>query len=177
MFEAIWKKCVNYETISYLICGILTTAVDFVSYAMFRRMDMGVGIAQAFSWGAAVLFAYVVNKLIVFKNYDLRPSYLMKEAGAFLMTRGISGVVVWLLMVVMVALGEGRGFLYEMFCKMVSSAVNLVANYIFSKLWIFKKGQRARGNSSETRRDRSGRTGTGCGIGADPGVGGDFRKG
>ena len=167
MFEAIWKKCVNYETISYLICGILTTAVDFVCYAMFRRMDMGVGMAQAFSWGAAVLF----------KNYDLRPSYLVKEAGAFLMTRGISGVVVWLLMVVMVALGEGRGFLYEMFCKMVSSAVNLVANYIFSKLWIFKKGQRARGNSSETRRDRSGRTGTGCGIGADPGVGGDFRKG
>ena len=159
MFEAIWKKCVNYETISYLICGILTTAVDFVSYAMFRRMDMGVGMAQAFSWGAAVLFAYV------------------KEAGAFLMTRGISGVAVWLLMVVMVALGEGRGFLYEMFCKMVSSAVNLVANYIFSKLWIFKKGQRARGNRSETRRDRSGRTGTGCGIGADPGVGGDFRKG
>ena len=49
MFEAIWKKCVNYETISYLICGILTTAVDFVSYAMFRRMDMGVGMAQAFS--------------------------------------------------------------------------------------------------------------------------------
>ena len=137
MFEAIWKKCVNYETISYLICGILTTAVDFVSYAMFRRMDMGVGMAQAFSWGAAVLFAYVVN--------DLRPSYLMKEAGAFLMTRGISGVAVWLLMVVMVALGEGRGFLYEMFCKMVSSAVNLVANYIFSKLWIFKKRSESKG--------------------------------
>ena len=145
MFEARWKKCVNYETISYLICGILTTAVDFVSYAMFRRMDMGVGMAQAFSWGAAVLFAYVVNKLIVFKNYDLRPSYLMKEAGAFLMTRGISGVAVWLLMVVMVALGEGRGFLYEMFCKMVSSAVNLVANYIFSKLWIFKKRSESKG--------------------------------
>ena len=108
-------------------------------------MDMGVGMAQAFSWGAAVLFAYVVNKLIVFKNYDLRPSYLMKEAGAFLMTRGISGVAVWLLMVVMVALGEGRGFLYEMFCKMVSSAVNLVANYIFSKLWIFKKRSESKG--------------------------------
>ena len=69
-------------------------------------MDMGVGMAQAFSWGAAVLFAYVVNKLIVFKNYDLRPSYLMKEAGAFLMTRGISGVAVWLLMVVMVKSGR-----------------------------------------------------------------------
>ena len=177
MLRKLWEKCVNYETVSYIICGFLTTAVDFAVYALLRQIEIGVGLSQAMSWLAAVLFAYVVNKLIVFKNYDLRPSYLMKEAGAFLMTRGISGVAVWLLMVVMIALGEGRGFLYEMFCKMVSSAVNLVANYIFSKLWIFKKGQRARGNSSETRRDRSGRTGTGCGIGADPGVGGDFRKG
>ena len=145
MFEAIWKKCVNYETVSYLICGVLTTAVDFVSYAMFRRMDMGVGMAQAFSWAAAVLFAYVVNKLIVFKNYNFRPSYLMKEAGAFLAARGISGAAVWLLMILMVALGEGRGFLYEMFCKVISSAVNLVANYIFSKLWIFKKRSESKG--------------------------------
>ncbi len=139
MFEAIWKKCVNYETVSYLICGILTTAVDFVSYALFRRMDMGVGTSQAFSWVIAVLFAYVVNKLIVFKNFNFRPSYLIKEAGAFFAARGISGIGVWLLMIVMVALGEGRGFLYEMFCKVVSSAVNLVANYVFSKLWVFKK--------------------------------------
>ena len=145
MFEAIWKKCVNYETVSYLICGVLTTAVDFVSYAMFRRMDMGVWMAQAFSWAAAVLFAYVVNKLIVFKNYNFRPSYLMKEAGAFLAARGISGAAVWLLMILMVALGEGRGFLYEMFCKVISSAVNLVANYIFSKLWIFKKRSESKG--------------------------------
>ena len=35
--------------------------------------------------------------------------------------------------------GGDRGFLYEMFCKAVVSAVNLVLNYIFSKLWIFKK--------------------------------------
>lgn len=145
MFEAIWKKCVNYETVSYLICGVLTTAVDFMSYAMFRRMDMGVGMAQAFSWAAAVLFAYVVNKLVVFKNYNFRPSYLMKEAGAFLAARGISGAAVWLLMILMVALGEGRGFLYEMFCKVISSAVNLVANYIFSKLWIFKKRSESKG--------------------------------
>ena len=99
-------------------------------------------MAQGFSLGAAVLFAYVVNKLIVFKNYDLRPSYLYEGGGRrFLMTRGISGVAVWLLMVVMVALGEGRGFLYEMFCKMVSSAVNPGGKLYFSKLWILKRSE------------------------------------
>ena len=48
------KNSVNYETISYLVCGVLTTAVDFVSYTAFRKMSMGVGVSQALSWVAAV---------------------------------------------------------------------------------------------------------------------------
>ena len=83
MLHKIWEKCVNYETVSYLICGFLTTAVDFAVYTVLRHVDIGVGISQALSWMAAVLFAYVVNKLIVFRNYNMSSSYLVKEAGAF----------------------------------------------------------------------------------------------
>ena len=139
MLRKIWNSCVNYETISYIICGFLTTAVDFVSYGIFRRAGMGVGVSQALSWLAAVLFAYVVNKWIVFRNYDLRPSHVVREAGSFVAARVFSGVVTWLLMVAMVKLGGDRGFLFELFCKFTSSLVNMVLNYIFSKLWIFSK--------------------------------------
>ena len=139
MLRKIWNSCVNYETISYIICGFLTTAVDFVSYGIFRRAGMGVGVSQALSWLAAVLFAYVVNKWIVFRNYDLRPSRVVREAGSFVAARVFSGVVTWLLMVAMVKLGGDRGFLFELFCKFTSSLVNMVLNYIFSKLWIFGK--------------------------------------
>ena len=139
MLRKIWKKCVNYETISYIICGFLTTAVDFAVYALLRQIEIGVGLSQAMSWLAAVLFAYVVNKLIVFRNFNLRPRYLAKEISAFVAARAFSGVLTWVMMVGMVRLGGNRGFLYEMFCKAVVSAVNLVLNYIFSKLWIFKK--------------------------------------
>lgn len=138
MLRKIWDKCVNYETISYIICGVLTTAVDFGAYTFLRQIDVGVGLSQALSWLAAVLFAYVVNKLIVFRNYNLRPSYLVKEVGTFVAARAFSGVVTWILMVVMVKLGGDRGFLYELFCKLTSSVINMVLNYIFSKLWIFK---------------------------------------
>ena len=138
MLRKIWKKCVNYETISYIICGFLTTAVDFAVYALLRQIEIGVGLSQAMSWLAAVLFAYVVNKLIVFRNYNLRPSYLVKEVGAFVAARAFSGAVTWVLMVVMVKLGGDMGMLYELFCKFTSSVINMVLNYIFSKLWIFK---------------------------------------
>ena len=139
MLRKIWNSCVNYETVSYIICGFLTTAVDFVSYGIFRRAGMGVGVSQALSWLAAVLFAYVVNRWIVFRNYDLRPSHVVREAGSFVAARVFSGVVTWLLMVAMVKLGGDRGFLFELFCKFTSSLVNMVLNYIFSKLWIFGK--------------------------------------
>ena len=139
MLRKIWNSCVNYETVSYIICGFLTTAVDFVSYGIFRRADMGVGVSQALSWLAAVLFAYVVNKWIVFRNYDLRPSHVIREAGSFVAARVFSGAVTWMLMVVMVKLGGNRGLLFELFCKFTSSLVNMVLNYIFSKLWIFGK--------------------------------------
>ena len=138
MLNKIWKKCVNYETVSYFICGLLTTAVDFAAYALLREAKLGVALSQALSWVAAVLFAYVVNKLVVFRNYNLRPSYLVKEAGAFVAARGFSGVVTWVLMVVMVKLGGDRGMVFELICKFTSSLVNMVLNYIFSKLWIFK---------------------------------------
>ena len=98
MFGKLWKKCVNYETISYLVCGVLTTAVDFVSYTAFRKMSMGVGVSQALSWVAAVLFAYIVNKIIVFRNFNMGPAYLLKEGGAFFAARAISGVATWVLM-------------------------------------------------------------------------------
>lgn len=138
VLRTIWEKCVNYETISYIICGFLTTAVDFLVYALLREAELGVGLSQALSWLAAVLFAYVVNKLIVFRNYNLRPSYLVREAGAFVAARAFSGAVTWILMVVMVKLGGERGMIYELFCKFTSSVINMVLNYIFSKIWIFK---------------------------------------
>ena len=139
MLRKIWEKCVNYETVSYLICGVLTTAVDFAVYTVLRNVDVGVGVSQALSWLAAVLFAYVVNKLIVFRNYNMRPSYLAREVGTFVAARAFSGVVTWVLMVVMVRLGGDRGFIYELFCKFTSSVINMVLNYVFRKLWIFKK--------------------------------------
>ncbi len=138
MLRKIWKRCVNYETVSYIICGVLTTAVDFAAYSLLRRADLGVGLSQALSWAAAVLFAYVVNKLIVFRSFNFRPSYLAKELSAFVTARVVSGILAWVLMVVMVKLGGDRGFVYELFCKFMVSVVNVVLNYIFSKLWIFR---------------------------------------
>ena len=38
MITKLWKKLVNRETISYLVFGVLTTLVDWVSYWYMRRV-------------------------------------------------------------------------------------------------------------------------------------------
>ena len=77
MLQKIYRKIVNYETMSYLICGVLTTVVDWVVFwVLYERCQMDHKISTAVSFMAAVLFAYVVNKLIVFRNFQFKPAYL-----------------------------------------------------------------------------------------------------
>ena len=120
----IWGKFVNRETISYLIFGVLTTLVDWISYAVFRHNGMNYRMATICCQAAAILFAYVTNKIWVFRSYNFRPC------------RILTSVFTYVAMIVMV---DGMGIKQDMICKIVVSAISLVLNYICSKLFIFKK--------------------------------------
>lgn len=137
------KQLINYETISYLIAGVLTTAVDYVVFILVNEnlkrlgspQERAVLLATVLSWAAAVLFAYVVNKLFVFRNYRFSPKYLLRELGGFLAARAGSGIAVLTLMWLM----TGPLCWNEYIAKILTSVFNMVFNYVASKLWIFKK--------------------------------------
>lgn len=134
MISKIWKKLANRESVSYLIFGVLTTLVDWVSYTIFWAMGMDYRVSTALSWAAAVLFAFVTNKWFVFRSYDLHAKNLWKEFVSFVACRAATGVFTMVGMIIMV------DFLHwnEFFGKLMVSAVSLVLNYILSKLFIFK---------------------------------------
>ncbi len=133
--EILWKKLVNRETVSYLIFGVLTTLVDWIVYPVLRWLDYSVAVSSAGSWAAAVLFAFVTNKLFVFQSYTFRPGALAREFISFVSCRALSGVFTIGAMVVIV---DVMGW-NEWLGKVAVSALSLVLNYIFSKLFIFKK--------------------------------------
>lgn len=68
----LYKK--NQEIINYLIVGILTTLVSLLTYyicviAFLESKDaFELQIANIISWVCAVLFAYITNKVFVFKS-------------------------------------------------------------------------------------------------------------
>ena len=62
MISKLMKKVLTRESISYIIFGVLTTVVDWASYALFWSWGWDYKVSTALSWAAAVLFAFVTNK-------------------------------------------------------------------------------------------------------------------
>lgn len=83
MISKLMKKVLNRESISYIIFGVLTTLVDWASYALFWSLGWDYKVSTALSWAAAVLFAFVTNKFWVFRSFTLKLSYLWKEFVSF----------------------------------------------------------------------------------------------
>lgn len=126
---------INRETIAYGIAGVLTTIVNFVSLEMFCRMGFPTLTSNTIAWVIAVTFAYIVNKINVFRSesYDAKDeaSKITKFFGLRLITLAIEQVgllifVVWL------------GF-YRLLIKAFLAIFVIILNYIFSKIFIFHK--------------------------------------
>jgi putative flippase GtrA len=137
MFKKIWRKLMSREVISYLIFGVLTTLVNWVFYGSMVKTGIDYRIATAAAWVVSVLFAYVVNKIFVFQSYDMHLNYMIKEVISFTACRVLSGVMELVLMVIMVSWLN----MDEYVSKVLVSVVVVVANYVFSKLFIFRKSE------------------------------------
>ena len=131
-----WNKFVNRETITYLIAGVLTTVVNFIAYYLFCNI-MGIQnlIANGIAWVIAVIFAYVINDLWVFRSARAGIRREIEKIGKFFGARVLSFVV-----------EEAGMFLFvdiigwnNMIVKAALAVIVIILNYFFSKLYIFNK--------------------------------------
>jgi putative flippase GtrA len=123
------------EKISYLIFGVLTTAVNYVSYWAARGpLAVDYRISTVIAWILAVAFAFVTNKFFVFKSRSVRRGVLLREASAFVLARLASGVfdIGWMILAVEWI------HMNDMLAKILSNVVVIIMNYILSKMFIFK---------------------------------------
>lgn len=126
------------EIIMYLIFGVLTTVVSLVVYYLLvytiLNPDNGIElqIANIISWIASVAFAYFTNRSVVFKSKNKNK---IKEAVSFVGSRVITLLMDMLIMFIGVTIIHGN----DKIIKLISQAVVIVSNYVFSKLFVFKK--------------------------------------
>ena len=126
------------EIINYLIVGVLTTVVSLLTYyiCVVTILDpnkaIELQIANIISWVCAVCFAFVANKVFVFKSKNKN---LFKEFAFFVSARVLTLLLDMLIMFIMVtALG-----INDKISKLVVQVVVTILNYVFSKIFVFKK--------------------------------------
>ena len=130
-------KFCNYEVVTYIVCGVLTTIVSYASYFICRSFSASILVSQLVSWVLAVLFAYVVNKVFVFLSPDWSRQTVIKELIPFITCRISSLVAETIIMEVTVGLLHWN----EPLMKILANVVVLVMNYVGSKLFVFRKNK------------------------------------
>lgn len=133
------------EVWDYLIFGVLATVVNWIVYIFSSRWYIPffysgsdtvlMLISNTVAWVAAVIFAYWTNRCFVFKSETVGFGKIVKEFIAFVAARVFSFLVEQALMLLFLELMH----MNDLVAKLVISVVVIVLNYVFSKLFIFKK--------------------------------------
>ena len=133
--KLILMKYVNRETISYIICGVLTTIVGLGSFVIAVNLGLGTAIANTVSTVLAVIFAYITNKIIVFQSLSWKLGLLIVEFIKFCGARAATFLAETLLLILLIdMMGFGSTLM-----KALTTIFVIVANYVFSKFIVFKK--------------------------------------
>lgn len=128
--KSLLRTKLSRELISYLIFGVLTTAVSMVTFWLACKV-MHYLIAEIISWIFAVTFAFFTNRIFVFQS---RGEGILRQMAVFYTARLFSlGVEELGLFIMIDALGIG-----EMISKLALQFIVVVLNYVLSKLVVFK---------------------------------------
>ena len=146
------KKLLNRETILYIIFGVATTVVNYVVFHLLYNVlwqQQNSLTANAAAFVAAVIFAFVVNKMFVFESKSWALAILKKEIPSFLAGRiGSFGIEEAGLFLAEKVLKLGGVIAFTMgdvsldwitIVKVALSFIVVILNYVFCKLFVFKK--------------------------------------
>ena len=129
--------CYENDVLRYLFFGGLTTLLNIVVFYGLRKLGVNLNVSNFISIVCAVLFAYVVNSVFVFRDKcetlkdHIRPFF--KFVGARISTMVIEMGGVWLLV-------EKLGF-PDMAGKVIIQVIVVILNYVFSKFLVFTGGR------------------------------------
>jgi cell wall teichoic acid glycosylation protein gtcA len=137
-----------YEGLAYLFFGGVATLLNLVVFAVFQAAfgtDFTTGLGNVLDNILCILFAYWTNRTFVFKSAN-KGKAALAEFGQFvscrIATMVMDQLIIWLGVSVLgpaVRFAAADPKLWAMGVKLFSQVVVILSNYVFSKLFIFKK--------------------------------------
>ncbi|MCM1048835.1 MAG: GtrA family protein [Clostridiales bacterium] len=139
IFKYMWDMYKEHEEgINYLIFGFLAFVINYLLFNVLETlMHMGYMVATALSWLLTVVFVYWTNRTFVFKSKNIDKTSIFKEFCSFIGARIATEVLEIVLMFLMVDLAH----INSKIAKLIAQAAVIIANYILSKIWVFKESK------------------------------------
>ena len=134
LLEPFYKK--HKEGLLYLFFGGVTTLVSWVIFWLFEGpLGLNEHIANLVSWVVAVAVAYLTNRIWVFTAHATGLRAVLIEILAFYLSRVASfGIEEGILLILVTWLA-----LPALPVKIAASVIVVILNYVFSKLFVFRK--------------------------------------
>lgn len=132
----LWRFLTTPEMISYIVFGVGTTIINILVCGLcYDILHWDILVANTVAWILSVLFAFITNKLFVFRSKSFEKKLFLHELITFLAARllslGVDSLGMWLLV------DQLHGNVW--IAKIAMNVIVVIMNYVLSKLIIFKK--------------------------------------
>ena len=137
--QILWDK--YRETVVYLIVGLAVTCINWFIYTILSSiLYVDVNVSNIVAWIVAVLTAYFLNKVYVFRSFCWKKNVLYKEFISFLSGRIFTGVIEILMVPMLLYFGLKQTLFGVVagWAKACACVVGVVLNYFISKKLVFK---------------------------------------
>ena len=127
------KKLLTKENILYVIFGLLTTIINFSLFYAMIKIGWNKNLSHLLSIIAAVIFAYITNKDLVFHSKANGLKEKLKEFFKFIIGRSFTLLIEFF----------GGMLLFqieipEMISKLIITILVVILNFFISKFFVFK---------------------------------------
>lgn len=126
------------EILNYLIVGVLTTCISLLTYyalvftILNPQDNIQLQVANIISWIVSVIFAYFTNRKYVFESKnENKTKELVKFVTSRISTLLLDMLIMWI--------GVTLLMFNDKIIKLISQVLVIIANYILSKIFVFKK--------------------------------------
>lgn len=121
------------EILLYVFFGVLTTLINIIVFFLMRDfLNSSIVISNTIAWLLSVLFAFVTNKKWVFESKN---NQRLKEMVHFYLARIATLLIETIVLYILIDLM----LINDAISKVFSNIIVIVLNYVFSKMFVFKR--------------------------------------
>ncbi len=129
------KKIIENQYFKYIVAGGITTLISIISFYYLINKDIDYKIATILSFIISASFAFISNKMYVFKYRNNSVKEIINSYMAFISSRLFTLGIDFFGMILLVKYIK----LDALYSKILLNVIIFILNYLISKFIIFKE--------------------------------------